>query len=131
MPVIDDILIRLLFILQSKLFYNVVKSFYVLIIYYSHSFILCMGNFDSENLHKLEINDLVLSFIKEPIITAIVPIKAYVDMMESEKFGTLNNIQKEKLVFIQKQIDLLLALISKISIAKLDEIKHDNSLNIL
>ena len=85
-----------------------------------------MDNFDK--LHKIEINELVLSFLKEPIITAIVPIKAYADMLESEKFGKINDTQKEKLQLIQKQIDSLLILISKISVAKLDEIKHDNKL---
>jgi len=50
-------------------------------------------------------------------------------MLESEKSGKINDIQKEKLQLIQKQIDSLLILISKISVAKLDEIKHDNQLN--
>lgn len=50
-------------------------------------------------------------------------------MLESEKSGKINDIQKEKLQLIQKQIDSLLILISKISVAKLDEIKHDHQLN--
>jgi len=85
--------------------------------------ILCVSK-NSEKSHTLEINDMVLSFVREPIITAIVPIKAYVDMIKSETFGEVNNIQKEKLQLIQKQINQLLILISQINVENLEKIKN-------
>lgn len=83
-------------------------------------------NSKSEKSDRIEINDMVLSFIKEPLITAIVPIRAYVDMMKSEQFGQVNDIQKEKLYVMQKQIDILVSKITDLSIEKLENIKHEN-----
>ena len=50
-------------------------------------------------------------------------------MIVSEKFGAINDKQKEKLYLVQKQVDKLLSLVSEINVAKLDEIIHDNSAN--
>ena len=82
------------------------------------------------NLHRIAINDLVLSFVKIELIQEITPVKGYVDMIVSEKFGAINDKQKEKLHIVQKQVDRLLSLVSEINVAKLDEIIRDNSLQI-
>lgn len=82
-----------------------------------------------KNLHKLTIDDLVLSFVKQEMITEIVPIKGYIDMILAAKFGSINEIQKEKLGIASNQIDKLLSIISELNIAKLDEIKHTYNLD--
>jgi signal transduction histidine kinase len=58
-------------------------------------------------------NDSTLSFIKSELIQEITPIKGYADMLSSEKFGAVNDRQKEKLGIIQRQVDRLLQLVSK------------------
>lgn len=56
-----------------------------------------------------------LAMISHELKTPLVPIKAYSEMLEGEKFGTLNKIQKQKLKAIDDSTREMIQLISNIS----------------
>jgi len=65
-----------------------------------------------EKLSKTE--DEFLTLISHELKTPLVPIKSYVDMLASEKFGSLTEVQKQKLDLIKDSSDSMLNLVSNL-----------------
>lgn len=57
--------------------------------------------------HKIVLSENSLSLLNHELKTPLVPIKAYSNMLAQERFGPLNQEQKERLVIINKNIDQL------------------------
>ena len=66
-----------------------------------------------EELQKLtKAKDEFLTMITHELKTPLVPIKGYVDLMISERFGSLSEVQKQKLELIKASTDSMLNLVS-------------------
>jgi len=66
-----------------------------------------------KELQKLsKAKDEFLTMITHELKTPIVPIKTYVDMMISEEFGSITEVQKQKLQFVKNSTGLILDLVS-------------------
>ena len=65
-----------------------------------------------EELQKLsKTKDEFLTMITHELKTPLVPIKSYIDMILSEKFGPLNEVQKQKLQVINESTGSMLKLV--------------------
>ena len=74
-----------------------------------------------------------ISIVTHELKTPLVPIKGYIDLLLLEKFGTLNEAQKQRMEIVKKSIQVLLRLVSdlldtqKIDLRqlKLNKERHD------
>lgn len=71
----------------------------------THDFVEEVVN--SSLANRMVLSESSLSLINHELRTPLVPIKTYSDMLAKEKFGPLNQAQKERLDIINKNIDQL------------------------
>lgn len=74
--------------------------------------------------HQKSQNQEILDSISHEFRTPLVIIKSYIDMMQQEKFGSINSTQREKLTLVQKNISLLIDAILK-TLENLEDVKND------
>ena len=86
-------------------------------------------------LKKLDsVKDDFLAMITHELKTPLVPIKSYIEMILTEKFGPLNDIQKEKLCIVHSSTGYILKLVTdlldaqKIELGQLKLTKNVNNL---
>ena len=78
-----------------------------------------------KELKKLDIvKDEFLAMITHELKTPLVPIKSYLDMILSQKFGPINDTQKDKLGIVQSNTEYLLKLVTDLLDTQKIELKQ-------